>query len=149
MWSFKLSSNKLLSAIPNWLVVLFLIFSGTGFLDASYLTTKHYLGTPINCSLFNGCDTVTRSAYSMIAGLPVALFGVLYYLVVFILAMSYVDTGRANFFFAAVLATPLGFFASLWFAYLQIFVIHALCLYCLISATMSTLLFGFGVFVLK
>lgn len=148
MQNFKPSSIKPSPTIPNWFVVLFLILSGAGFLDASYLTIKHYLGTPINCSLLNGCDTVTTSAYSMVVGLPVALFGVLYYLAVFVLTMLYVDTGRANLFFTAALITPLGFFASLWFVYLQIFVIHSLCLYCLLSAFISTLLFIFGVIML-
>ncbi len=151
MLNFKLSSIKQSRPIPRWLVALFLILSGGGFLDASYLTIKHYLGTPINCSLLNGCDTVTTSQYSMIVGLPVALLGVLYYLAVFILVMLYVDTGRKGLFFGAVLVTPLGLLASFWFVYLQVFVIHALCLYCLISAFISTLLFvlGITVFTLK
>ncbi|MBU6415406.1 vitamin K epoxide reductase family protein [Patescibacteria group bacterium] len=148
MRNFKLSSIKPSPTIPNWLVVLFLVLSGAGFLDASYLTTKHYLGTPINCSLLNGCDAVTTSAYSMVSGLPVALLGAFYYFTIFIFVMLYVDTGAVNLFFVAVLITPLGFLASLWFMYVQIFVIHALCLYCLLSALISTLLFGFGIFVL-
>ena len=135
-------------ASPKWLVALFLILSGSGFLDASYLTIKHYVGTPINCSFLNGCDTVTTSSYSMIFGLPVALLGVLYYLTVFMLVMLYIDTGRKNLFYGAALITPLGLFASLWFVYLQVFVIHALCLYCLVSAFISTLLFCLGFFIL-
>ncbi len=141
MQNFKLSSIKQLQAIPKWHIGVFLMLSGAGFIDASYLTIKHYLGTPINCSLLNGCDTVTNSQYSIIFGLPVALLGVLYYLAVFILVMLYVDTKRKNLFYGAALITPLGLFASFWFVYLQVFVIHALCLYCLISALISTTLF--------
>lgn len=147
MQNFKTSSNKQSQIIPKWLVALFLALSAIGFLDASYLTVKHYLGTPINCSLLNGCDKVTTSAYSVIAGLPVALLGVLYYVAVFMLVMLYVDTGRKKLMYGAALLTPLGLLASLWFVYVQVFVIHALCLYCLISAFISTLLFGFGMFI--
>ena len=120
-----------------------------GFLDAAYLTAKHYLGTPIPCSILNGCEEVMTSQYSTIAGIPVALLGSLYYLTIFILSVAYADTKREWFAYVASHLTAVGFFASLWFVYLQFFVLHALCLYCLFSAVTSTTLFILGLCVAR
>ena len=111
-----------------------------GFFDSLYLTLKHYTQTSILCSILEGCDRVTTSTYSIIGGVPVALLGALYYLAIFILAIANIvkpDKKLAQILFYLSLV---GFLFSLWLVYLQIFVIKALCLYCLISALTSTLI---------
>lgn len=115
-----------------------------GFLDATYLTAQHYLGFELNCSLLRGCETVTTSEYSVVAGVPVALLGALYYFVMVIGMFVYFDLQDKRILRFLMWLTLFGFFASLWFLYLQVFVIKALCLYCLVSITTSTLLFIFG-----
>jgi uncharacterized membrane protein len=123
--------------------------AAAGFLDASYLTVKHYLGGPVVCVILQGCDVVTTSKYSVVGPAPVALFGAIYYFFIFFLAALYIETKRELFLAAAAALTPVGFLASLWFVYLQFFIIKAICLYCMISAGSSTLLFALGLFVLK
>ncbi|MEK7154145.1 MAG: vitamin K epoxide reductase family protein, partial [Patescibacteria group bacterium] len=98
----------------------------------------------LGCPIFGGCDKVLISPYSAVGGIPVALFGAVYYLTIFILGIAYFDTGRARVLKLAVSLTPLGLIASLWFLYLQLFVIKALCFYCLLSLVTSTLLFILG-----
>ena len=147
----------------------FLIVSAFGFADATYLTTKHFLGTPVACSILKGCEQVTTSSYSLIFGIPVALLGSIYYLTILILSIIYLDSRKINPDFASrkiedprfrsrrnrdiliIIAkiTPLGFLASLYFVYLQIFIIKAICLYCMASAATSTILFILGMFYLK
>ncbi|MDO8560769.1 MAG: vitamin K epoxide reductase family protein [bacterium] len=127
--------------ISPWLARAFFILSLIGLGDATYLTAKHYLGGPITCSLFQGCEKVLTSQYSVMWGVPVALLGVIYYLAILALITGFIFTERATLFRIAAKLTPLGLAASLWFLYLQAFVIHAFCLYCLISTTLSTLLF--------
>ncbi|OGF60822.1 hypothetical protein A2656_01085 [Candidatus Giovannonibacteria bacterium RIFCSPHIGHO2_01_FULL_44_100] len=117
-------------------------------MDASYLAVKHYLGEPVVCSLLEGCEEVLTSKYAIVAGVPVALFGVFYYLAVFILIILYWDTGKTQFLRFAAYLTILGFAASLWFVYLQLFVIGAICLYCMASAITSTILFMLGLFII-
>ncbi len=133
--------------LPKWAPILFLIVSFAGFLDATYLAAKHFLGSPVTCSLLKGCEVVTSSTYSVMFGIPVALIGALYYLTILILIMVYFDTERQSILRFAVYLTPIGFLASLGFLYLQAFVIKAFCLYCLFSATSSTLLFILGMFI--
>lgn len=143
MMNLEASLNKS-AKIPNWLPICFLIFSAIGFADATYLTVKHFLGTPIPCAILQGCEQVTNSQFATIFGVPVALLGSGYYLTVLILSVIYLDTGKLLALKLAALATFFGMLASLWFVFLQIFIIKAICLYCMVSATTSTLLFISG-----
>ena len=132
-----------------WVAVFILLMSVIGFADATFLTAKHYLGGPLPCSIFTGCEEVTTSSYSVIMGIPVALFGACYYLAIMLLALVYIDRGSKVVIRLIALLTPLGFIASLWFLYLQFVVIKALCLYCMISALTSSILFILGLYVAK
>ncbi len=122
-----------------WLMVL----SFLGFADSVYLTADHYLALPLPCSLTGGCDTVLHSAYSTLGPVPLAFLGVLYYLAVLLLTV-YLYTSVPNPKIADVIfgLTVLGVLASAYFFYLQVGVIHALCMYCLGSALTSILLCG-------
>jgi len=147
----------------KFLYFTFLPVSFLGFLDASYLTVKHFVGTPLPCSVLRGCEEVTNSQYSAIGGIPVALFGAIYYLTIFILILSILkrktlsSSGAENVAGAnedkllnlTARLTFIGLLASLWFIYLQLFVIKAICLYCMFSAFTSITLFIFGLFVLN
>lgn len=137
-------SDKLFRNAP----IAFLILSAAGFLDASYLALLHYTGAGASCFLVEGCDEVLTSPYSTVWGIPVALAGVLYYAAVFLFVLLYYAERREEYLLYIAYGTFAGFFASLGFLYLQIFVIQALCIYCLISASVSTLLFSLGVFVI-
>ena len=149
MKNLEISSTKPLAIIPKWIVFTLIVVSLIGFLDATYLTAKHYLGTPLECSIFEGCEQVTTSQYATIFNIPVALGGAVYYLFIFILLIAYLDTKRNWLISVIPPITIIGFIASVWFVYLQLFVIKAICIYCLISAFTSTTLFLLGLFVLK
>lgn len=150
---------KLNPSNHKFLYFTFLPVSFLGFLDASYLAVKHFTGTPLPCSLLQGCEEVTGSQYSTIGGIPVALLGAIYYMAIFVLVFSYlkrkafssatdniVRENEDKLLRLAARLTVFGFLASLWFIYLQVFVIKAICLYCMFSAFTSILLFLFSVF---
>lgn len=143
------SSARPSKALPNWLIFGLIGISFIGFLDASYLTIAHYTGATLNCSILKGCEQVTNSPYSVILNVPVALLGSLYYLTVLILSLLYFDTKNASILKIIAPFTLLGFAASVWFVYLQFFVIKALCQYCMVSALTSTLLFVLGILIFK
>lgn len=146
----------------NFVNFTFLPVSFLGFLDASYLTIKNFMGTPLPCSILRGCEEVTGSQYSMIGRVPVALLGAIYYVSILVLIILYlrkknnslvnsdknisVDDGLLRLI---AYLTIVGMLASLWFVFLQIFVIKAICLYCMFSALTSSILFAFGIYVLK
>lgn len=133
----------------KWLIVGFLIFSFLGFLDAAYLSVKHYLGTPVTCSIFEGCEKVTTSQYAVIAGVPLALWGAVFYLFMLILTVLYWDLRAAWALNLMIIFSVSGFLVSALLMYLQFFVIKALCLYCVVSAVDSTALFILGLIMLR
>ncbi|HEX9758588.1 MAG TPA: vitamin K epoxide reductase family protein [Nitrospiria bacterium] len=132
---------------PKWIIGLFLLISFMGFGDSTYLAAKHYLGTPLNCSVFTGCEDVTSSPYATILGVPLGVYGGAYYLGIFLFVIGFIDTKNNIFLLAAVIMTPFGFAASVWFVYLQYFVLQAICPYCMVSAGASTLLLVLGLLV--
>lgn len=135
--------------IPRKLKIVFLCIALLGFLDASYLTVVHYLHIIPPCYIVQGCETVTTSSYAVILGVPVAVLGALYYLVVFAAMLFYVDTRKVLILPWITGVTTLGFLSSIWFLYVQGFVIGEWCMYCLFSALTSTLLFCFGLYIWK
>src|SRR5438067_9317832 len=111
-----------------------------GLVDSGYLTIKHLQGSYIRCG--DDCSAVLGSRYAEgIAGVPLAGFGAMAY-VAAIVAAIFAATGslRARQILA-LLATAMALF-SLWLLYLQAFVIHAFCKYCLASAATSFALAG-------
>lgn len=143
------SLTKPSKAIPSWFIPLFLLVSFFGFLDATYLAAMHYLGLSVPCSIVEGCERVTTSQYAKIGGIPVALLGAFYYLSIFLAGVAFWDSKKEKILFWAARFTAVGFFASLWFIFLQLFIIKALCLYCMGSATTSTLLFLLSLFIIR
>lgn len=127
------------------LATIFAILSVIGLGDASYLTMEHVRGAVPLCIGVSGCAVVTTSSYSSIAGIPVAILGALFYLAIFIGTIAYFDTKNSKILRYTARLTPLGFLFSLWFLYVQAFILHAFCTWCLLSATTSTLLFITGI----
>ncbi len=127
----------------------FLVLALLGFADATYLTLKHYSGTPITCSLTHGCDIVTSSAYSEIFGIPVALLGALYYLSVILLSIFVLDRKNPKILRLISHFTWVGLGASVYFIIVQAFILNAWCQYCIGSAITSTSLFVVGMVYLK
>lgn len=117
-----------------------IVLAGVGLLDASYLAIEHFRGEIPPCTI-EGCETVLASEYATVLGAPVALLGTLYYLSVFLLAMRYLDTQNDRLFRTIAGISIFGLFAAGWFTYLQAAVIGAYCIYCLVSAGTSTLIF--------
>jgi len=113
-----------------------------GFADSAYLAADHYFNLPLPCSLTHGCETVLTSPYAMVGPVPLAFFGVAYYLVVMFFALYLyteptISRAQTLTLFGFALA---GFIMSIIFESIQIFLIHALCIYCALSALCTVLL---------
>ncbi|MDP2641335.1 MAG: vitamin K epoxide reductase family protein [Candidatus Yanofskybacteria bacterium] len=124
-----------------WYLVPVLIFSFLGFLDAAYLTATHYLQAPVGCSLIAECDTVLTSAYAEMFGIPIALFGALYYTALFGITLALLDAKRLLVFMVLGLASGTGFLVSLVLIGIQMFLLEAYCQFCLLSAGISIAIF--------
>jgi uncharacterized membrane protein len=94
---------------------------------AAYLTWTHYAGDEALCPVGGGCATVQESEYAELLGVPVALLGLLAY--VAILALVAWDAPPARLAAAALAFTGLLF--SAYLLVVQLFVIDAICIWCL------------------
>jgi len=121
---------------------LLLIFAIIGLIVSLYLSYSTLSGIPVKCSLLSGCQIVEQSSYSRVFGIPVAVFGVLFYLTLIIGVFMRVDKKYQSLITKYMLyITTLGFLFSVYLTYLELYVIHAICMYCVISAIASTSLF--------
>lgn len=125
----------------RWYPFAALGIAGLGFIDATFLTIQHYTSFTLPCSITHGCELVTTSPYSFILGVPVALLGALYYVGVLLAVYASLEFTKPHWLKWVAIATTTGFLFSAWFVYLQLFVIHAICQYCMLSALTSTSLF--------
>jgi len=142
-WKLKLPNS--MKPISKYTISFFFIVAFVGFVDAAYLTLNHFVGIVPPCFITQGCDVVTTSVYSKILGIPVSLLGSLYYLFMLVLMLYYIDKEDARAFKVMALMSVIGFLFSLWFVYVQVFIINSLCSYCLVSAFTSTLLLICGI----
>ncbi len=141
-----MNSHKQEIAFTKVVWITWLVVAIVGFADAAYLTASHYSDKAVECSLVHGCDVVLTSSYATIGLIPVALLGAMYYAVLLLGMVAYLDTRSALLFGWLPRLTVCGLLSSLWFVYLQVFVLHAYCQYCLLSAVTSTILFVLGVY---
>ena len=94
-------------------------------------------GTPKCLAGGSGCETVAHSHYSHIAGVNIAVFGIAGYILLLASALVPGDAGR----FSGFLVGLVGFGFSAYLTYLELFVINAICQWCVISAILATALF--------
>lgn len=125
------------SILWKYLIVAGVSLVGLG--DAIYLTIEHITGATLRCSIISGCSEVLSSPYAQVGPLPLAAIGAAAYFVVFSLAIL----AAFGYRFAVLplrIVLALMFLTTLWLIYLQGFVIHHFCQYCLLSAAVTTTL---------
>jgi uncharacterized membrane protein len=103
---------------------------------AGYLTYVHYAGLHPICGISHGCETVQTSSYARLAGIPVALLGLITYAL--ILVSLRIRDGRVQL--GGYVLTLIGFGFSAYLTYREVFTIHAICSWCVSSAIVFTLL---------
>jgi uncharacterized membrane protein len=94
---------------------------------AAYLTWVHYHPGALVCTRGGGCETVQRSHYAVLLGVPIAIYGLLAWAAV--LALMLLDSPTARVLVAAVALVSVAFAAYL--VVLQVAVIDAVCIWCL------------------
>ena len=103
---------------------------------ATYLTVVHYTGGEPVCAVAHGCATVQQSDYAALAGVPVAVLGLLGYLGLLVALAR--DGEPARTLAAFLSLAGLGF--SAWLTYVEVGVLDAICIWCVGSAICMALL---------
>ncbi len=128
---------------------LSLLLSLIGLFDSFYLLWVYTSPLrPLAC-LGTGCDVVRASPYARLMGLPTPFYGVVAYavLALLLLAEPFVPPPIANRFGQAVKAiSGAGFLFSLYLTRLEAFVLHAWCVWCVVSTLAMTLIFALALF---
>ena len=114
-----------------------------GLLTAAYLAITKLTGGAPACGPIHGCDTVAASSYSEVLGIPVAVYGVGFSLVLVGLAVAWWRRADGRALLGAYGLGLLGCLVVAGLTYLELFVIHAICVYCVAYAV--TVVAGFVV----
>jgi len=123
----------------SWPYLLAALLSLVGLGDAIYLTIQDLTGQNLRCTIISGCAEVLGSKYAHFGCIPLSSLGAFAYFLVFSLAiLALFGYGFARPPLAVLVGVM--FLTSLWLLYLQAFVIHHFCQYCLLSAAVTTLL---------
>jgi uncharacterized membrane protein len=124
----------------SYLKPVILALSALGIILSLYLTYIHFTESRAAfCAAGTDCDTVRQSGFSSIMGVPVAALGVAGYsviLIVFLISMK----KRTKWLLLYILALA-GFVFSGYLTYIEFFVIKAICMYCIFSAVLMTIIF--------
>jgi uncharacterized membrane protein len=105
---------------------------------AGYLVYVHYANIDPVCNIAHGCHKVQTSSYAKLAGIPVALLGLIGYVVILGALLVRGETARM----VAALTALVGFGFSMYLTYRELFTIDAICQWCVLSAVVMTLLAG-------
>lgn len=110
-----------------------------GLADSWYLTESAMTDTPLICGpgMLEGCNAVAQSPYSKLLGIPLAMYGVLFYALTLMIALAITFFSRRSLPRYLLIITGGGALASVYFLFVQFFLIKALCVYCLLSAVIS------------
>jgi len=119
--------------------ITMIVLAAIGLCIAVYLTYVHYAGIKPACTAGESCTKVQTSIYSKLAGVPVALMGLIGY--VAILGSLLAPEGEHSRF-ATLALTLAGFGFSAYLTYRELYSIHAICEWCVSSAIILTILVG-------
>lgn len=133
-----MSSNK--NSRGKYLEPAVLILSVLGIVLSLYLSYLHFSDTRAAlCAAGSECDTVRQSSFSDMLGIPVAVLGSLGYCAIFILTL--VSMPKRTKWLTLYIVSLAGFVFSAYLTYVELFVINAICMYCVVSAVLMTVIF--------
>jgi uncharacterized membrane protein len=101
---------------------------------AGYLLGVRMLGAAPACGPVAGCDTVAESSYAIVFGIPVAAWGLGYSAIVALAAFAWWRTADSRALMGAYGLALLGTLGVAYLTYLELFVIHAICIWCVAYA---------------
>ena len=107
------------------------VLAAAGLLISAYLTWVHFARVaPVCVGGSGGCETVRSSRYATVLGVPVSVLGLVGYTG---LLLSAVVRGEVGVYLGFLIAL-VGTLFSVYLTYLEVFVIHAVCQWCVASA---------------
>jgi uncharacterized membrane protein len=119
--------------------MLFML-SLVGVCVSAYLLQSYMRHSELLC-LNQGCEIVRNSVYSSIYGVPVPLYGLIGMAVILIITILQTVQFKKERIYVLAIVSTLGFISVGWLTYAELFLIHALCMWCVIEAVLMTVIF--------
>ncbi|HMK08139.1 MAG TPA: vitamin K epoxide reductase family protein [Anaerolineales bacterium] len=127
----------------DWTWMTAVVLAAIGLVDSLYLSYIKLANQTASCAVIGDCATVNNSRFASIGGVPIALLGVAGYLLILVL-LVFDRPGRGEheaIRFALFGVTLAGTLYSIYLTYLEVFVLRAMCPFCVLSALAMTGLF--------
>ena len=140
------------NTLSKYWSIAIIVIGLLGLTDSGYLVFKHYSNQVLPCPTVesvNTCQVVASSVYSNILGIPIALIGFCFYVAIIIIGVVGLKRDYQYIFNFIPPLSALAWLFSARLTYLQFFVIHSICYYCIFSAFLATLLLIIGVIIIK
>ncbi len=136
----KNATNRRDSKSKAWIIYI-LVFLGS--LDALYLTWTKLFRVDALCLGTGKCDVVNASSYSTIAGIPIAALGLAMYLIIGAITLleRFAPHLRETSRLAVFGISLFGFMYSMWLTYVEIIIIEEICVWCVGSAIIISVIF--------
>lgn len=129
----------------NSIIAIMLLLALAGVADSWYLYQSAVGHTALACDLgagLDGCNIVAQSPYSNLFGVPLALYGIGFFALIFVIALALTALESRILYKALRLVTVIGALASVAFLFIQFAIIKAVCVYCIGSAAIAFLLWA-------
>jgi uncharacterized membrane protein len=123
----RVPARKLLGLHP---AIILAVLDTMGLVVAGYLSVVELSGGVPACGIIKGCEEVALSEYARVGGVPVAVFGVVLSVVLLALAVAWWKTDIYGLLLAHYALSLVGVIFDGYFLYLQVFVIQAVCIWC-------------------
>jgi uncharacterized membrane protein len=141
----------------NWLYWLMVLLALAGLGISAYLMWGYTTpGAILACGQSSGCETVKNSVYASLMGIPLPVIGLVSYLTILILLIFYgqffargVIKGSAYTALAIFGISLTGVLYSAYLTYLELFVIKAICRWCVASAVIMAVIFFLSILNLR
>lgn len=140
-WDYQRQDGRVFPVTKRILPTLVVAVSLAGAAVSAYLLRYKIGGGPILCLNGSGCADVNASTYSMILGLPVSLLGLITYLGLTAAGLLWRKRGEDLpewVMLSAFGISLVGFLYSAYLTWVEAFVIHAYCTWCLTSFALIT-----------
>jgi uncharacterized membrane protein len=141
---------EIMTQSPSFARMALVLLALIGFFDATYLALERLIPSSMLCPTGGGCEIVAASEYSVLLGvLPVAYLGVIGYCFLFGLGMAWLYREQLLGIPLVKLILPFSAFGLGFSGYLvalQLFVIQAICFWCMLSALIQLVIFGIILF---
>jgi uncharacterized membrane protein len=121
--------------------LVIIVLTVLGIFVAGYLTWSHYSGEPIYCGGSNSCELVNSSRFAYLGPIPVALIGLTGYLIILVLSLIPPKEDRQWPRLLIFGGALIGVILQWYLFYIEVFVLRAICYWCVTSQAIITLIF--------